>query len=99
MKDWKCRNGHSLDLDCVSTGNRMQTLFWKKGRLSGRAREILVKGKVYLSLSWGKEEAEGLLWSLALFSSQWNNISGFNVLPSMLLNANCSAGLEEVVLQ
>ena len=99
MKDWKCWNGHLLYLDCVSTGNRTQTLFWKKGRLSGGAREILVKGKVYRSLSWRKEEAEGLLQSLALSSLQWNNISCFNVLPSMLLNANCSAGLEEVVLQ
>lgn len=38
------------------------------------AREILVKEDGYLSLSWGKEEAEGSLQSLALSSLQWNNI-------------------------
>lgn len=43
----------------------MQTVLEKE-----RARELLAKGKEYLSLSWGQEEAEGLLQSLSLSSLQ-----------------------------
>lgn len=96
MKDCKHDNRHSLGLNCVSTGYRMQTLFWKKGRLPGKGRGNTNRGKRCFSLRWGEKEVKVKLQTLALSSLQWNNVSCFKVLPSMLLNATSSAGQGDI---